>query len=78
MKAKALKKSDALQGVIVGSALGFAMYWALRSQGFKKFEYPVGTVIVVTVLAALIGVLAAVIPARRATKVSPLIALRTE
>ena len=67
----------ALQGVIVGSALGFALYWALRSQGFKKFEYPVGTVIVVTVLAALIGVLAAVIPARRATKVNVVEAIST-
>jgi putative ABC transport system permease protein len=67
----------AIQGVIVGSLLGFACYWALRGQGFKKFAYPVGTVIVVAVLAALIGVLAAVIPARRATKVNVVEAIAT-
>lgn len=59
----------AAQGVLVGSTLGFACYWALRDQGFKKFEYPLETVIAVGVLAAFIGVVAAVIPARRATKV---------
>ncbi len=67
----------ALQGVIVGMALGYALVWALRSQGFKKFDLPVGTVIVVTVLAALLGVLAAIIPARRATKVNVVEAIST-
>jgi putative ABC transport system permease protein len=67
----------AIQGVIVGSALGFACYWALRDQGFEKFAYPVGTVIVVAVLAAFIGVLAAIIPARRATKVNVVEAIST-
>jgi putative ABC transport system permease protein len=67
----------ALQGVVVGSALGFACYWALRSHGFEKFAYPVGTVITVAILAAVIGVLAAVIPARRATKVNVVEAMST-
>ena len=67
----------ALQGVIVGIALGYALVWALRSQGFKKFDLPLGTVIFVTILAALLGVLAAIIPARRATKVNVVEAIST-
>jgi putative ABC transport system permease protein len=67
----------ALQGVIVGLALGYALVWALRSEGFKKFDVPIGTIIVVVVLAAALGVAAAIIPARRATKINVVEAIAT-
>lgn len=60
----------AVQGVLVGLALGYALVWALRSEGFKKFDVPIGTIITVVVLAAVLGIVAAVIPARRANKVN--------
>lgn len=67
----------ALQGVIVGLALGYALVWALRSEGFKKFDVPIGTIVTVVVLAAILGIVAAVIPARRANKVNVVEAIAT-
>jgi putative ABC transport system permease protein len=57
-----------VQGVLVGALLGFAMVLALRDEGLNKFSVPVLTVIAVFVIAFLLGVLAAIIPARRATR----------
>lgn len=59
-----------IQGIVIGGLLGFALVLALRGEGLKKFTLPVGTVIVVMFLAIFLGVVAAIIPARRATKVS--------
>jgi putative ABC transport system permease protein len=43
---------------------------ALRDQGLRKFSLPVVTIVFVTLLAIVLGIIAAIIPARRATKVS--------
>ena len=59
-----------IQGIVIGGFLGFALVLALRDQGFKKFTFPLGTIVVVMVLAIVLGVVAAIIPARRATRVS--------
>jgi putative ABC transport system permease protein len=71
----------ALIGAILGIFLGvvFAALIAqpLKSEGFT-LSYPVGTLIGILVLAALIGVVAAIIPARRASRLDVLESLQYE
>jgi putative ABC transport system permease protein len=67
----------ALLGVALGIAFAAIVSRPLAADGFA-FSIPVGTLIVVTVLAALAGVLAAIPPARRASRVDVLRAVTTE
>jgi len=71
----------ALIGAILGTALGvvFAALVSrpLADEGFR-LSYPVGTLIVLLVLAALAGVVAAIGPARRASRLDVLRALAYE
>jgi putative ABC transport system permease protein len=71
----------ALIGAILGTVLGviFASLVAvpLSDEGFE-LSYPVGTLLVLLVLAALAGVLAAIFPARRAARLDVLRALAYE
>jgi putative ABC transport system permease protein len=71
----------ALIGAILGTVLGviFASLLAvpLADEGFE-LAYPIGTLIVLLVLAALAGVLAAIFPARRAARLDVLRALAYE
>jgi putative ABC transport system permease protein len=71
----------ALIGALLGTALG-VLFAALISrpladEGFE-LAYPVGTLVVILVLAALAGVVAAIGPARRAAKLDVLDALAYE
>jgi putative ABC transport system permease protein len=71
----------ALIGAILGMVLGvvFAALIAqpLKDEGFT-LSYPIGTLILLLVVAALIGVLAAIQPARRASRLDVLQALQYE
>jgi putative ABC transport system permease protein len=71
----------ALIGAILGMVLGivFAALIAqpLKSEGFT-LSYPVGTLVLLLVFAALAGVLAAIAPARRAARLDVLRALQYE
>jgi putative ABC transport system permease protein len=71
----------ALIGAILGMVLGivFATLIAqpLKDEGFT-LSYPVGSLIVLLVLAALAGVLAAILPARRASRLNVLQSLQYE
>lgn len=71
----------ALIGAILGMALGviFAALIAqpLKSEGFT-LSYPIGSLVVLLVLAALAGVLAAILPARRASRLDVLESLQYE
>jgi putative ABC transport system permease protein len=67
----------ALLGIVLGIAFAAIVSRPLASDGFV-FELPVVTLIVVVILAALAGVLAAIPPARRASKVDVLRAVTTE
>ena len=71
----------ALIGAILGMALGviFAALIAqpLKSEGFT-LSYPIGSLIVLLVLAALAGIVAAIIPARRASRLDVLESLQYE
>ena len=65
----------ALLGLLVGTAFGWALVRALREQGVTEFALPVGRLALVVVAAALAGVLAAALPARRAARLDVLAAV---
>lgn len=67
-----------LLGLVVGLTFGAAIVQSLRAQGFTVFRVPFGQILVLTVLAALAGVLASVRPARRAARLDVLQAIATE
>ena len=62
-------------GSVVGLGFGWAMVRSLADQGFEQLTLPVGQLTAIVVLAALAGVAAAVLPARRAARVEVLTAL---
>lgn len=66
-----------LLGLVLGVGLGAAVVSALGSSFITTLAVPVGTIVVVLILAALFGVGAAVWPARRAAKLDILEAIYT-
>jgi putative ABC transport system permease protein len=68
----------ALFGVVIGILFGWAMQQALAPQGFTTLGIPAGQIAVYVVLAALAGVIAAIMPARRAAKLNILDAVSYE
>ncbi len=67
----------AVLGLVLGVALGAAIVHAAGNSGINVISIPTPTIVVVLILAALIGVLAAVFPARRAAKLDILQAIAT-
>jgi putative ABC transport system permease protein len=67
----------AVLGLILGVALGAAAVSALSSSFVDTLSIPVGTIVVVLILAAAFGVAAAVLPARRAARLDILEAIHT-
>ena len=65
-------------GVLMGLVLGYVVIIALRDQGLTKFSIPVTSIVWIMVSAFAAGVLAAVIPAWRATRVGILNAIATD
>ncbi len=63
------------QGIVIGILLGYAVIVALRDEGLRRFTLPTTTLVVVVVLAILAGVVAAIRPARRASRLNILQAL---
>ncbi|MFE9658097.1 ABC transporter permease [Micromonospora sp. NPDC006431] len=68
----------ALLGVVVGSGLGAAVVRALKDEGINDLILPWGQIGVMLGLAALIGVVAAVLPAIRAARINVLGAIAHE
>lgn len=68
----------AVLGLVVGVALGVACVSALRDRGIDHTAVPVTLLAVYTVVAAILGVLAAAVPAFRAARVDVLRAITTE
>jgi putative ABC transport system permease protein len=65
-------------GVAIGIALGVALVDSLRQQGVDAIVVPLGSVLVFLVIAALLGLLAATWPGRRAARLDVLRAIATE
>jgi predicted permease len=65
-------------GIAVGIAASFGLTRLIKSQLFGVTPTDPATAVVVCVILAFVALLACYIPARRATKVDPMVALRTE
>jgi putative ABC transport system permease protein len=62
-------------GLAIGTFFGWAIVRAMADEGIDTLAVPVGNLVVVTVIAAVAGAMAAVMPARRAAKLDVLKAL---
>jgi putative ABC transport system permease protein len=68
----------AMVGVVIGFGLSLALARVLSSMLIGVSTYDLTTFVVVPLLLAVVAFIACLIPARRATKVNPLVALRYE
>ncbi len=65
-------------GLIIGLFFGWALVRALNDQGITTFAVPLSTLVAVVVLAGLAGVVAAILPSRRAARLNVLRAIASE
>ena len=65
-------------GLSIGTAFGWSIVKALSDQGLDTFAFPASQLAVVTVIAALAGVVAAALPARRAARLEILGAIKAD
>ncbi|GIF67424.1 membrane protein [Asanoa ishikariensis] len=68
----------ALLGVVVGTGLGAAVVRALRDEGFTDLTLPWSTIVLYLGVAALVGVVAAILPSIRAARLNVLGAIAHE
>lgn len=68
----------AVLGVLLGTGFGVALMYAVRDEGLEVISVPFGQVAVFLLLSVVVGVLAAVLPARRAARLDVLRAIATE
>jgi putative ABC transport system permease protein len=64
-----------LLGLVIGLFFGWALVQALKDEGFNHLTVPIGQLVVVVLVAALAGVLAAVWPGYRASRLDVLDAI---
>jgi putative ABC transport system permease protein len=68
----------AIIGIIVGTGMGVALVSSLKNQGITDTVIPVSSLVIFLVLAALLGLVAAGWPARRAAKLDVLAAIAAQ
>ncbi|MDQ6743448.1 MAG: FtsX-like permease family protein, partial [Candidatus Dormibacteraeota bacterium] len=68
----------ALLGLVVGCVLGVAVVRALKDQGIPVLQFSWGTIAVFLVLAVVVGLVSAIVPALRAARTSVLRAIAYE
>jgi len=65
-------------GLAIGTGFGWSIVKALDGEGLDTFSFPAGQLAVVTAIAAMAGVAAAALPARRAARLDILGAITSE
>jgi putative ABC transport system permease protein len=78
LEAIAIAVLGAVLGIVMGLVFGVVLQQALADQGITDLAVPVWQLVLFVVVAAVVGVLAAVLPARRAAKLDVLRAITTE
>ncbi|HXW79156.1 MAG TPA: FtsX-like permease family protein [Acidimicrobiales bacterium] len=68
----------AVIGIVIGTGLGISLVLSLKQQGITDTAVPFSSLVAFLVLAALLGLVAASWPARRAAKLDVLAAIATE
>ena len=68
----------AIVGIVIGTILGLALVASLRQQGITETAVPVTSLLIFLLLAALLGLVAATWPARRAARLDVLAAIAAE
>ena len=68
----------AIIGIIIGTGLGIALVSSLKNQGITDTVVPFSNLLVFLIIAAVLGLLAASWPARRAAKLHVLAAIAAE
>jgi putative ABC transport system permease protein len=77
LEAVVISVYGAVLGVVLGTAFGVALSRSLSSQGITELAVPVPRMLTFLLVAAVIGVLAAAGPARRAARLKVLDAIAT-
>lgn len=65
-------------GLVIGLVVGWLLIQAFGDEGLTVFRVPIAQLVVIVVLAAVAGVAAAILPARRAARLDVLRAITTE
>lgn len=78
LEAVSIAVLGATLGVVMGLVFGVVLQRSVADQGITELAIPVGQLSVVVLVAVVLGVLAAVLPARRAAKLDVLRAITTE
>jgi putative ABC transport system permease protein len=78
LEALVISLFGAAEGLVLGVLLGCAVVAGLRSQGVTTLAVPVGQLTGLAALAGVAGLLAAVVPSRRAARLDVLAAIATE
>ncbi len=68
----------AIIGIIIGTGMGIALATSLKQQGIPDIDVPASSLVVFLVLAALLGLIAASWPARRAARLDVLTAIAAQ
>jgi putative ABC transport system permease protein len=68
----------AVEGLVLGMLFGWAIVAAMHSEGISRLVFPVPQLAGLAVLAGLAGVMAAILPSRRAARLDVLQAVTTE
>jgi putative ABC transport system permease protein len=68
----------AIEGLVLGIVFGWAIVAAMHSVGVTQLSFPIVQLVTVAVLAGLAGVVAAILPSRRAARLNVLQAVTTE
>ncbi|MFY0409181.1 ABC transporter permease, partial [Solicola sp. PLA-1-18] len=78
LEAVAIAVLGATLGVVMGLLFGTVLQRAFVDDGITDLSYPWGRLVLFVVISAVVGVLAAVVPARRAARLDVLRAISTE